>query len=157
MIRGLGDSVRYVPTILTWRNMCVIFLSGSRQLKRSRPNGSRRTTLNLHSLNINMVYMKSHCYRKTLLMLLSLAIFWPKSMFGQEPLAVKGLVLSNVKQIARVTGTPLPGEAIASPNSTAEQFDVAGTDLGIMWALDQSRIGIFFGDTNGAGFVASEK
>lgn len=104
-----------------------------------------------------MVYMKSHCYRKTLLMLLSLAIFWPKSMFGQEPLAVKGLVLSNVKQIARVTGTPLPGEAIASPNSTAEQFDVAGTDLGIMWALDQSRIGIFFGDTNGAGFVASEK
>lgn|SRR5690606_905166 len=41
MIRGLGDSVRYVPTILTWRNMCVIFLSGSRQLKRSRPNGSK--------------------------------------------------------------------------------------------------------------------
>lgn len=90
-------------------------------------------------------------------MLLSLAIFWPKSMFGQGPLPVKGIVLSNVKQIARVTGAPLPGEAIASPNSTAEQFDVAGTDLGIMWALDQSRVGIFFGDTNGAEFVVSEK
>ncbi|RYE16881.1 MAG: hypothetical protein EOP45_16720 [Sphingobacteriaceae bacterium] len=56
-----------------------------------------------------------------------------------------GIKLSNVKKISRVTGVSLPGETLPNPNKTAEKYDVAGTDLGIMWALDKSRIGIFFG------------
>jgi hypothetical protein len=77
--------------------------------------------------------------------------------------AVSGLLnennlnLSNVKMISRVTGAPLPGESLLSPNRTAEKYDVAGTDLGIFWAIDKSHVGIFFGDTNGAGFVVGEK
>jgi hypothetical protein len=87
-----------------------------------------------------------------LLFLFSSVMFFPQTVYGQA--AIK---LSNLKLISRVTGTPLPGESIPSPNKTAEQFDVAGTDLGIMWALDKSRVGMFFGDTNGAGFVVGEK
>ncbi len=90
---------------------------------------------------------------------LSVAMLWPKTMFGQAPNsgAKTGILLANVKQISRVTGSPLPGESLPSPNNTATQYDVAGTDLGIIWALDNSRAGIFFGDTNGAGFVAGGK
>jgi hypothetical protein len=68
-----------------------------------------------------------------------------------------GIQLSNVKQIARLTGVPLPGESIPSPNNTAADYDVGGTDLGIMWQMGGSRIGIFFGDTNGKDFKQVDK
>jgi hypothetical protein len=69
----------------------------------------------------------------------------------------KGLYLKNLQQVSRLTGNPLKGETYPSPNNTAENFDVGGTDLGIFWKMDGSRVGIFFGDTNGKGFVPSEK
>ena len=66
-----------------------------------------------------------------------------------------GIYLSNLKQIARVTGTPLEGETYPSPSNTPA-FDVDGTDLGIFWEMDSGRVGIFFGDTYGRGFIAGK-
>jgi hypothetical protein len=66
------------------------------------------------------------------------------------------LYLNNLQQVSRLTGNPLKGENFPSPNKTAENFDVGGTDLGIFWKMDSSRVGIFFGDTNGKGFVAEK-
>ena len=68
-----------------------------------------------------------------------------------------GLVLSNVQRIARVTGSPLAGETLLSPNKTTQQYDVGGTDLGIMWDMGNGKTGIFFGDTFGKGFKPSKE
>ena len=68
----------------------------------------------------------------------------------------RSLYLNNLQQVSRLTGIPLKGENFPSPNNTAENFDVGGTDLGIFWKMDSSRVGIFFGDTNGKGFVAEK-
>ncbi|MCU7694583.1 DUF4185 domain-containing protein [Haoranjiania flava] len=62
----------------------------------------------------------------------------------------------NLVRIARVTGTPLPGENFPSSNNTAVKYDVGGTDLGIMWHMSGDKTGIFFGDTNGRDFVAGK-
>lgn len=67
-----------------------------------------------------------------------------------------GIYLSNVKQIARLTGAPLKGEEFPGPNKTSEKYDVGGTDLGIIWEMDSSNAGIFFGDTNGQDFEAGK-
>jgi hypothetical protein len=68
----------------------------------------------------------------------------------------QSLFLNNLKQVARLTGNPLKGENFPSPNNTAENFDVGGTDLGILWEMNRSQVGIFFGDTNGKNFVAGK-
>jgi len=68
-----------------------------------------------------------------------------------------GIYLTNVKQIARLTGNPLKGEDLPSPNNTSEKYDIGGTDLGIIWETDSSHVGIFFGDTNGKDFIATDK
>jgi len=69
----------------------------------------------------------------------------------------KGIVLSNIQRIARVTGSALPGENLPAPNHTAGKYDVGGTDLGIMWYMGKGRTGIFFGDTYGKDFKTSTK
>lgn len=68
----------------------------------------------------------------------------------------KSLVMSNVKMVARVTGDSLPGEQLYHPNRTGADYDVYGTDLGLMWHLEGNRIGLFFGDTSGKGFVINK-
>ena len=65
------------------------------------------------------------------------------------------ITLSNLRKIARVTGKSLPGETLPNPNRTDERYDVCGTDLGIIWAMDGDKAGIFFGDTFGKDFVPS--
>lgn len=67
-----------------------------------------------------------------------------------------GIYISNLKQIARLTGQSLPDEKTINPNQTAEDYDVYGTDLGIMWQMKGNQIGMFFGDTSGKGFVAGK-
>lgn len=67
-----------------------------------------------------------------------------------------GITLTNIKEIARVTGDPMEGETIPSPNNTGADYDFYATDLGIMWHMGGKRIGMFFGDSNGAGFVAGK-
>lgn len=78
-----------------------------------------------------------------------------------QPVYAKGkngkvLKITNVRKIARVTGESLPGETIYSPNNTGLDYDVYGTDLGIMWHIDNMQIGLFFGDTSGKGFVINK-
>lgn len=43
-----------------------------------------------------------------------------------------------------------------NPNNTGPDFDVYGTDLGLMWHMDGNRVGMFFGDTSGEGFVVNK-
>jgi len=68
----------------------------------------------------------------------------------------KEIKLTNIKMLARVTGAPLPDDTIPSPNNTLE-YDVYGTDLGIMWQIEKNKIGLFFGDTHGEGFKVGGK
>ena len=60
--------------------------------------------------------------------------------------------ISRVDRIARVTGTPLTNESIPSPNNTAEKWNVGGTDLGVIWEMEEGKYGIVFGDTYGRAF-----
>lgn len=68
----------------------------------------------------------------------------------------KALILTNIRMVARVTGDALPGETLYNPNTTGPDFDVYGTDLGIMWPMGGKKVGLFFGDTNGKGFVINK-
>src|SRR5690606_30213337 len=64
-----------------------------------------------------------------------------------------GFFIRSVNRIARVTGRPMAGEAFPSPNHTATDWNVGGTDLGIVWELKPGAYGIFFGDTYGYDFT----
>lgn len=76
---------------------------------------------------------------------------------GDSPeVDVPNLTLTNVTKVARLTGDPLPGETIAHPNRTGPDFDVYGTDLGLMWQIRGKKVGLFFGDTSGRGFVINK-
>lgn len=61
----------------------------------------------------------------------------------------QSLMFDTATCIARVTGASAPDETIKNPNSTHTSYNVGGTDLGIIWQIDKSRYGIFFGDTYG--------
>lgn len=62
-----------------------------------------------------------------------------------------GFFIRNVSRIARVTGAPVSGETFPSPNNTLN-WNVGGTDLGIVWEMEPGKYGIFFGDTFGRDF-----
>lgn len=65
-----------------------------------------------------------------------------------------GIYVSNVKQIARVTGASHPNDnGLPNPNNTCRDYDVCGTDLGIVWQMEGNKFGIFFGDTFGKDFI----
>ena len=61
-------------------------------------------------------------------------------------------IVEKVVCVARLTGTPLPEEELISPNSTVQQWNIGGTDLGIIWEQDPGKYGIFFGDSYGRNF-----
>lgn len=61
----------------------------------------------------------------------------------------KTLVVTKATKVARITGKPVAGETIPSPNNTARDYDIGGTDLGIYWKMDEDKVGILFGDTFG--------
>lgn len=48
-----------------------------------------------------------------------------------------------------MTGKPVADENIPSPNNTARDYDIGGTDLGIFWKMGEGKVGILFGDTYG--------
>ena len=70
----------------------------------------------------------------------------------------KALAFTNLKCISRVTGAEvngtngLPAVEFEVNNRTNEQYNVGGTDLGIVWELQPGRYGLFFGDTFGSDF-----
>ena len=55
--------------------------------------------------------------------------------------------------VSRVTGKPLGVETFPSPNDTPRDWQLGGTDLGIMWDMEDGRVGIIFGDSYGAEAV----
>ena len=61
----------------------------------------------------------------------------------------KGLTVIRATKVARITGKPIAGEDIPSPNNTARDYDIGGTDLGIFWKMEEGKVGILFGDTYG--------
>lgn len=63
----------------------------------------------------------------------------------------RGFFIRNVSQVARVTGVPISGETFPNPNNT-HNWNVGGTDLGIVWRMEPGKYGIFFGDTFGRSF-----
>lgn len=63
-----------------------------------------------------------------------------------------GFFIRKVDRIARVTGNSLAGETFACPNNTVSDWNVGGTDLGIIWEIQTGVYGIFFGDTYGYDF-----
>ena len=56
---------------------------------------------------------------------------------------VKYSLLQMCVKVARVTGEALPGESIYNPNNTGSDFDVYGSDLGIMWHTRKNQVGLF--------------
>lgn len=64
----------------------------------------------------------------------------------------QGFFIKSVQRIARVTGLPFGTESFLSPNNTVKDWDVGGTDLGIIWEMTPGQYGIFFGDTFGGDF-----
>ena len=67
----------------------------------------------------------------------------------QQTTTVEGLKVTKATRIARITGRPVAGETILSPNNTADDYNIGGTDLGIYWRLGGDKVGILFGDTYG--------
>lgn len=63
-----------------------------------------------------------------------------------------GFFIRKVERIARVTGKQMDNETLLSPNNTARNWNVGGTDLGIIWEMEKGKYGIFFGDTFGQDF-----
>ena len=61
----------------------------------------------------------------------------------------KELTVVRVTKVARMTGKPVADENIPSPNNTARDYDIGGTDLGIFWKMGEGKVGILFGDTYG--------
>lgn len=64
-----------------------------------------------------------------------------------------GFVIRKVERIARVTGRPMEVEKFHNPNNTVADWNVGGTDLGIVWEMNPGEYGIFFGDTFGRDFT----
>jgi len=64
-----------------------------------------------------------------------------------------GFFIRGVTRVARVTGRPMAGELFPSPNSTATEWNVGGTDLGVVWEMEPGTYGVFFGDTFGHDFA----
>lgn len=59
------------------------------------------------------------------------------------------IIVTKATKTARMTGQPVPGETIPSPNNTPVNYNIGGTDLGIFWKMSDNKVGILFGDTYG--------
>ncbi|WP_257669945.1 DUF4185 domain-containing protein [Parapedobacter tibetensis] len=67
-----------------------------------------------------------------------------------------GFFIRGASRVARVTGRTMAGENFPSPNNTAAAWNVGGTDLGVIWEMEQGKYGFFFGDTFGSDFVPNQ-
>ncbi|AKJ00188.1 uncharacterized protein DUF4185 [Archangium gephyra] len=62
---------------------------------------------------------------------------------------------TSVTRISRVTGATPAGESLPNPNQTHTNYEVMGTDLGIMWDKGGGEIFVLFGDTFGNGWCGN--
>lgn len=77
-------------------------------------------------------------------------IAWARDIYIYNP------SIGKTTCVARVTGMPLPDEEFSSPNLTVQQWNIGGTDLGIVWEQNPGQYGIFFGDSYGRNFKPFE-
>ena len=68
------------------------------------------------------------------------------------PIAPFSLTPVQTARVARVTGATPPGEGLPNPNHTDLKYQLFGTDLGILWAMSDTKVMIAFGDTYGRGW-----
>lgn len=59
------------------------------------------------------------------------------------------LQFTQAIRVARITGAATKDEKLLSTNNTQLDYNVGGTDLGIIWEMEKGKYGIFFGDTYG--------
>jgi hypothetical protein len=64
----------------------------------------------------------------------------------------------GLKTVSRVTGAednraPMPTPEHNTNNRTHRNYNVGGTDLGIVWEMEPGNYGLFFGDTFGSDFA----
>lgn len=64
----------------------------------------------------------------------------------------RDIILEDCGKISRVTGATLPNETLANPNQTHERWGLGGTDLGIIWEMNNGEYGLLFGDSYGSDF-----
>ncbi|MCF0175577.1 MAG: DUF4185 domain-containing protein [Bacteroidales bacterium] len=61
---------------------------------------------------------------------------------------VPDIILKETKKVARVTGETQSSDAsLPNPNHTQTNWNVGGTDLGIIWEMSKGGYGVAFGDT----------
>ena len=64
----------------------------------------------------------------------------------------RDIILTDKGKVSRVTGASLSGESFPNPNNTHIQWNLGGTDLGIIWEMSNGEYGILFGDSYGSDF-----
>ncbi|NMO16682.1 DUF4185 domain-containing protein [Pyxidicoccus fallax] len=62
---------------------------------------------------------------------------------------------TGVTKVSRVTGATPAGEVLPNPNQTHSNYEVYGTDLGIVWDKGGGEVFVLFGDTFGAGWCGN--
>ncbi|MCC3375383.1 DUF4185 domain-containing protein [Cohnella sp. REN36] len=80
------------------------------------------------------------------------AVFAAAAVFSGTASAITP---SGTVKVARVTGATPAGETLPNPNQTASQYQVEGTDLGILWDKGGGEIFALFGDTFGPGWCGN--
>ncbi|OMF22914.1 carbohydrate-binding protein [Paenibacillus sp. FSL H8-0548] len=58
---------------------------------------------------------------------------------------------TDLEMVSRVTGVKPAGETMPNPNQTDTNYQISGTDLGIVWDKGGGQYFVLFGDTNGLG------
>ena len=62
---------------------------------------------------------------------------------------------TGVTKVSRVTGATPAGEVLPNPNQTHTNYEVYGTDLGIVWDKGGGEVFVLFGDTFGIGWCGN--
>lgn len=66
-------------------------------------------------------------------------------------MTAKAVTPTSLEMVARVTGVKPEGETMPNPNQTDINYQITGTDLGIVWDKGGGQYFVLFGDTNGHG------
>ncbi len=85
--------------------------------------------------------------RKKLLIFIALQIGLSTVIFS----SAEAITPSATTMVARVTGATPDGETMPNPNHTDTNYQISGTDLGIVWDKGGGEYFVLFGDTNGLG------
>ncbi|MCP3145233.1 DUF4185 domain-containing protein [Pyxidicoccus xibeiensis] len=86
---------------------------------------------------------------------------WERSLLVQAVLVLAfagsagAVTPTGVTKVSRVTGATPAGELLPNPNQTHTNYEVYGTDLGIVWDKGGGEVFVLFGDTFGVGWCGN--